>query len=183
MGRERRSRERQLTAEEIALWRSVVAEAKPLDRREPAHRRRLHHPAKPAPAAERPAPPAPRPKTRPKKPPAEARPIDRATRDRLRKGRMTTDGRVDLHGLTAVQAEQRLSAFLRSAQSMGWRAVLVITGRGLDPEGSGRGVIRREAPHWMNRMADVVASYGPADRRHGGDGALYVRIRRKDRVK
>ena len=184
MGRERRIRERQPTQEEIALWRSAVSEAKPLERREPMRRRRA--PAPPPPQTHEPAAkPAPvlQPKPRPKKPPPEAKPIDRATRDRLRKGRMPIDGRIDLHGLTAAQAERRLTTFLRSAQAMGWRAVLVITGRGLDPEGTGRGVIRREAPHWLNRMADVVAGYGAADRRHGGDGAMYVRIRRKDRAR
>ena len=62
------------------------------------------------------------------------------------------------------------------------KAVLVITGRGLDPEGLGRGVLKRETPHWLDALPDVVAGYGAADRKHGGAGALYVRLRRKDKV-
>lgn len=109
-------------------------------------------------------------------------PLDRATANRLKKGRLPIEGRIDLHGMRAAEAQRQLARFLRASQAMGRKAVLVITGQGRDPESQGRGVIKRETPHWLAAMPDVVAGYGAADRRHGGAGALYIRLRRLDKA-
>lgn len=176
-----RRRVRDLTDEEAALFRRAVADAAPLPGREkpgtPAPAPVPRRPRQPPPTAAMPdlAPPAARLQS--------ARPLDRATHARLKKGRLEIEGRLDLHGMTATAARRNLAAFLRSSQAQGRRAVLVITGRGLDPEGLGRGVLKRETPHWLDAMPDTVAGYGEADRRHGGSGALYVRIRRKDKAR
>ena len=178
----RRQRERTATAAEVDLWRRAVAEATPL----PGRVQLAKGATRPrAPMAEniRRAP------MRPLLPQADLSrsaaidPIDRATLARLKKGRLEIEGRLDLHGMKAAQAQQNLSAFLRSSQAMGRRAVLVITGRGLDPEGLGRGILKRETPHWLDAMSDIVAGYAAADQKHGGAGALYVRLRRKDKAK
>lgn len=177
----RRHRERQATEAEVDLWRRAVGEVAPLKGRariampgpRPEHSpmaadRRVEAARTALPHSSRPAPPLP---------------IDRPTAQRLKNGRMPIDGRIDLHGMTANEARLNLSAFLRASQAMGRRAVLVITGRGLDPDRRGRGVLKREAPQWFSSMSDIVAGYSEADRRHGGAGAFYVRIRRKDKAK
>ncbi len=181
----RRQRERRATEAEVDLWRRAVAEAKPLPGRKAPPPPAAVDGVRPAPAAR----PARRPPT---DPPALAspivpnsplaRPLDRATHTRLRRGRLPIEGRIDLHGMTAAEARRNLATFLRASQAMGHRAVLVITGRGRDPDRLGRGVLKREAPHWLDGMKDIVAGYGQADRRHGGDGALYVQLRRKDKA-
>ena len=172
-----RRRKRDVTDDEAALWRQAIADAAPLPGRRTLAR--PHHRT-----------PEPRPRPRHEDVPSLAPagkapamdPIDRATYARLKKGRLPIDARIDLHGMTAAAAQRNLTAFLRSSQALGRRAVLVITGRGLDPENVGRGVLKRETPGWLAALPDVVAGYGEADRRHGGAGALYVRIRRKDKA-
>jgi len=185
----RRRHERATTEAEAELWRRAVADAAPLRgaarvplssprRTEPAHEHKLNHVHRAATTVPH---IASEPSTLSTGKPA-SKPLDRATLARLKKGRMPIEGRIDLHGMTAAAAERNLAAFLRSSQAAGKRAVLVITGRGLDPQNLGRGVLKRETPHWLNRHPDIVAGYNEADRRHGGAGALYVRLRRKDKA-
>ena len=112
----------------------------------------------------------------------KTQPIDRNTLTRLKKGRIEIEGRLDLHGLSASQAEQALHRFLLSSHTIGRKAVLVITGRGLNPDTNGPGILKRETPLWLDKMPEIVSSYAQADRRHGGEGALYVRLRRKKRA-
>lgn len=116
--------------------------------------------------------------------------LDRRTEQRLRRGQATVDGRIDLHGMTQRAAHSALRAFLHSAQQRGWRLVLVITGKGA-PEGESsgkpgqapRGVLRRQVPHWLSApdLRPLVVGYREAHIRHGGGGALYVRLRRPSR--
>ena len=84
--------------------------------------------------------------------------------------------RIDLHGYGRFQAQDALTAFLLGAQARGYRSVLVITGQGR----RGGGVIRASVHEWLTGPAlrGVVSGFAPAARRHGGDGALYVTIRR-----
>lgn len=99
--------------------------------------------------------------------------------DRLRKGQMRPEDRLDLHGMTADRALSALSGFLASAQLGGKRCVLIITGKGSLKNGGG--VIRRELPLWLNapgNRARVLGFAGarPAD---GGGGAFYVLLKRR----
>lgn len=187
-----RRRRRALSAEEQSLWAHVVRAVTPL------------HPDRPplAPPQERAAPPAPEaPPVPPPHPvrhvpapqPAPApRPalalLEPKARRRLVRGQ-EVDARLDLHGLTQAAAHRRLRLFLLEAQALGYGLVLVITGKG-DPEslmshgpafGEGRGVLKRAVPLWLAEpdMRAVVIGFEEAGRRHGGAGALYVRIRRR----
>tara|TARA_R110000787_G_scaffold20590_18_gene61277 strand:- start:237 stop:830 length:594 start_codon:yes stop_codon:yes gene_type:complete len=105
--------------------------------------------------------------------------LDRRTMDRLRKGRLRPEARIDLHGMTAQAAHGALGGFLASAQAAGKRCVLVITGKGSLKDGGG--VLRRELPIWLNandNRARVIgfAQAQPAD---GGGGAFYVLLKRR----
>ena len=123
-------------------------------------------------------------------PPIKATPtpavgIDRRTRTRLARGTRQIDARIDLHGLTQSLAHQRLLRFLEEAQSGGAKLVLVITGKGKPLDvvtiGEERGVLRRAVPGWLSgtEFRHLVAGFDEAGRRHGGGGALYVRIKRR----
>ncbi len=103
--------------------------------------------------------------------------IDKATRRRLTQGQMVIEARLDLHGSTALQAERRLAGFIDSAASQGQRCVLVITGKGEN----GTGVLRRLVPHWLKSppLAQRVLAISTARPGDGGDGALYVLLRRR----
>ncbi len=142
---------------------------------------------KPPPAAAGPAPAPPR-QGKPKAPPPVSPPLgglDRRMRTRLGRGSLGIDARIDLHGMTQDAAHRRLLHFLEGARADGARIVLVITGKG-GPDGSGgdgggRGILRRAVPAWLASPAfrRHVSGYESAGRRHGGEGALYVRLRRK----
>ncbi|MBO0663486.1 Smr/MutS family protein [Jiella sp. MQZ9-1] len=109
---------------------------------------------------------------------ASQHPIERPTRRKIAKGRIAIEARIDLHEMTQTAAYAALSGFLAQAQAMGLRHVLVITGRGM-PGGS-RGILRRVVPQWFASalFRPLVSGFDRAERHHGGDGALYVRVRR-----
>lgn len=96
---------------------------------------------------------------------------------RLSRERDPIEARIDLHGFGRFQAQDALTAFLMGAQARGYRSVLVITGQG---RRGGTGVIRASVHEWLQAPAlrGVISGFAPAARRHGGDGALYVTIRR-----
>jgi DNA-nicking Smr family endonuclease len=96
---------------------------------------------------------------------------------RLSRERDPIEARIDLHGYGRFQAQDALTAFLMGAQARGYRSVLVITGQG---RRGGTGVIRGSVHEWLTGPAlrGVVSGFAPAARHHGGDGALYVTIRR-----
>ncbi|MCB1501814.1 MAG: Smr/MutS family protein [Bauldia sp.] len=132
--------------------------------------------APPAPVA-----PPPAPKRAPPVPTVAA--LDHRTRMRLSRGTVAIDARIDLHGMTQDAAYRRLHRFLETARADGARMVLVITGKGGPAEpgshGTGRGVLRRAVPEWLRSPAytPLVSGYHSAGPRHGGEGALYVRLR------
>ena len=106
----------------------------------------------------------------------------------IRRGRVTIDARIDLHGMTQTRAHETLVRFLQRSAAQRHRCVLVITGKGgrrtedEDPYANfGAGVLRVQLPHWLEapEVAPLVISSGPAAPQHGGDGARYVMLRRK----
>jgi len=177
-------RKRSLSEEERALWESVAKQTKPL--------RKRHRAAKPpglpdaeTPAAARPAaaPRPPQPVKIPSPPKPEApplAPIGRRERSQLSRGRKEIDARLDLHGMTQTRAHRALSAFLQRAQGDGLTFVLIITGKGKMGAESERGVLRRQVPQWLGlpEFRSLVVGFEEAHIGHGGEGALYVRIRR-----
>ena len=100
--------------------------------------------------------------------------IDGRTQKRLFRGEVLVDKRVDLHGLTTVNAESNLEQFIKIASYDGCRCVLVITGKGA-------GVLRRHVPNWLKQppLAPHVLALAEARPKDGGGGALYVLLRRK----
>lgn len=107
--------------------------------------------------------------------------LDLPTRKKLSKGRVPIEGTVDLHGLTQSEAHALLLSFLHRAYADGRRYVLVITGKG-ESYGSD-GVLRRAVPAWFATppFRALVSGQEAAGRRHGGAGAIYVRLRRREK--
>ena len=113
--------------------------------------------------------------------------INGATQDRLRRGLMEPDARIDLHGMTQASAHRVLFTWLAAAHARGNRLVLVVTGKG-NPKNdenapwmtSAHGVLKQMVPRWLNEpeLAALIAHVSPAHAKHGGDGALYVYLRK-----
>jgi DNA-nicking Smr family endonuclease len=189
----RPSRLRRLSDEEIDLW---IAVAKSVSRRKGAKlpsARKIEPPpqaaaAPPNAAPKRHATPAPAAKA-PSAPPLA--PLEKRLKKQLARGRSAIDQAIDLHGMTQAQAHQALRGFLVFAQAQGDRLVLVVTGKGA-PKGGGAdasrfdepGVLRRIVPHWLHapELRAIVIGFEEAGRAHGGSGALYVRLRRSERM-
>jgi DNA-nicking Smr family endonuclease len=156
---------RGLRPDEAALWSHVATTVHPLGAR------RLPGLAIPPPAS------APPPSAPGSSDAGAPKPIEPGRARRLHRGRDQVGASLDLHGLTQDEARIRLTRFLAQAQAEGSRAVVVITGRGL----RGDGVLRRRAPEWLAEphLREVVAGVAEAHPRHGGEGALYVALKRR----
>ncbi len=178
-------RKRALSDEERALWERMAKEIKPLRKKprsgktEPASVE-----AETTAAAKAGTPPnslAPAkmpPATRPIAPPLA--PLGRRERAQLSRGRKQIDARLDLHGMTQTRAHRALFGFLQRAHNDGLTFVLVITGKGRAGDDPERGVLRRQVPQWLSlpEFRALVVGFEEAHIGHGGEGALYVRIRR-----
>jgi DNA-nicking Smr family endonuclease len=172
------SRSRRLSEGERVLWREITRGIQPLrplaieDIEAESDTR-----GSPTPVA---APPRPA-KSPPQKPKTdslpELTPLGRRAKQRVARGRDTIDGRLDLHGLTQAEAHGVLLRFLQAAQARGAKLVIVITGKGRGGEG---GVLKRQVPMWLAlpEFRSLVVGIEEAHQRHGGEGALYLRVRR-----
>lgn len=179
----RSRRGRTLSEADLALWRQVARSVKPLPGRASIE---------PEPVAVAAAPVA-EPKLAgpsglaPSKPavatPPPLAPLENRLRTQLRRGQQGVDAVIDLHGMRQDEAHLALRAFLHREQGRGTRLALVVTGKGAASTslfGDERGVLRRVVPHWL-RLPDLrplVVGFEEAQARHGGSGALYVRLRR-----
>jgi len=172
---------RGLSAQEQKLWSDVTRLVAPLRRpplpADPAPSTALGKTKpKPSRAAARAGAPAARPT-------ASLEAFDRRLKQRLARGTEAIEACVDLHGKTQSEAYAALFSFLRKAQSDGARFVLVITGKGGNAreDGSERGVLKRQVPQWLRlpEFRRYVLGFEDAHHRHGGAGALYLRIRRQ----
>ena len=179
-------RRRGLSYEDRVLWTHVTKQIKPLqadalisadDSAEEArevsppkkHPPKFSKPAAAAKTAAAPLPPKPR--------PPELAPLTRRMKRSVARGKEAIDARLDLHGLTQSEAHAALLRFLRNANGHDARLVLVITGKG---RGGEMGVLRRQVPQWLGlpEFRSLVVGFEDAHVAHGGEGALYVRVRR-----
>jgi len=197
-----------LNDEDRTIWKQVSDTTEPLKKR-PELQQRPKSPKKSGPIQKPSQPHKPI-----KKPPAPSTPsytptrrtaltaapplgVDKNMKRKLGRGQMDIDARLDLHGKTKAAAHQILKSFLLTAQSRGYRTILVITGKG--EQGLARhtlhsfdvihtperaGVLMRSVPQWLSEpdLRDLVVGYQPAHPKHGGGGALYVRLRRNRQV-
>jgi DNA-nicking Smr family endonuclease len=179
-------RKRSLSEEEQALWESVAKQIKPLRKKPRAAKRQAVATEADVPATAKPNTPArplspakPQRATRPQAPPLA--PLGRRERSQLSRGRKEIDARLDLHGMTQTRAHRALLSFLQRASSDGLTFVLVITGKGRATGAQfERGVLRRQVPEWLSlpEFRALVVGFEEAHIGHGGEGALYVRVRR-----
>ena len=172
---------RRLSSDERVLWKGVTRSIAPLRKVSEAET-----------DDELPAPPTPRPRARPAPmpaavaaPPKPATPplatLGRKTKKRIARGAHAIDGRLDLHGMTQAEAHDALFGFLRAKQARGSKVVLVITGKGArGGDSGGRGVLNRMVPLWLRlpEFRGLILGFENAAISHGGEGALYVSLRK-----
>jgi DNA-nicking Smr family endonuclease len=198
------ARKRKLSTEEAELWRKVARSVRPLSAErfrklqdedpsapsvvgsKPVGKATVKKPAQTLPIKPRPIPTA-RAAVKPR-----PQPVNRGGEKKLRKGGVSIDARIDLHGMYQTQALATLTRFLVEAAARGHRTVLVITGKGTQLEKGGQslapwerreapGVIKRKLPEWLGypQLSQLVSGYAQSHAKHGGEGAYYVTLRRK----
>ena len=130
---------------------------------------------------------APKAPAKKKSGPAVPSGVNGATEDRLRRGMLEPDAKLDLHGMTEAAAYRALAKFLTGARQRGNRLILVVTGNGNPRKEesaswmtSPHGVLKQMVPRWLKEpeLAAMIASTKTAHVRHGGGGALYVYLRK-----
>ncbi len=161
---------RKTTDEERILFRETIAEARPLAPILTAGLMALPKRKVPAPAG--------------------VSGLDGRTDERLRRGLIEPDARLDLHGFTERDAHHALLLFLRTAQMRRHKLVLVVTGKGarvaadapfdMELNYRSRGILKSVVPRWLREpsFAGIVAGTRLAHNKHGGEGALYVYLRK-----
>lgn len=168
------------------LWRRVAEQVTPLKRRgrvptpvgPPVPPARRDPDMRPAQRMPRPVEPPPR--VAPDLRPGHAPGLDSSTHDKLKRGQLPIQGKLDLHGMDRVKAHRALGRYLENAAAQGKRLVLVVTGKGGTKPGE-PGVLKSEVPRWLNEAAlrPMILAFTPAQARHGGAGALYVYLKRR----
>jgi len=211
----RRGRLRAVSDEEQRLWLQAMRDASPLPPTKPSRRRKQTPlksaelssppdilPIHPAALSSQPVPASPLPKqpASPVKPARHAPPpltgIDRRLSQKLGRGQVEYDAKLDLHGHSREGAYVALRRFLTDARRAGLRCVLVVTGKGDHPFArhtlhstrhydtpERQGILRSALPQWLEEaeLRALVSGFQPAHPKHGGGGAFYVLLRRKQR--
>ncbi|HSV28888.1 MAG TPA: Smr/MutS family protein [Candidatus Omnitrophota bacterium] len=177
-----RPRRRAVTPDEARIWKSVVKDVAPLAGRAIDEPEAEAVAAAPPPELPPIRMPEPSPPPRPRAPLPELGHgavigLDKRTAERMKGGDMAIDGRIDLHGMTQDAAHGALLSFVARSYDSGRRCVLVITGKGRE----GSGVLRAQVPRWLNQspLRERILSFSYARPQHGGEGALYVLIKRR----
>ncbi len=194
----------ELSAEERALWEHAARTLKPLKGKPRVHAAQAKEAPSAAPGAYEKAN-TPRSAGAPPRVPAQTAALpsappplaglDRRKARKISTGKVEIEGRIDLHGMRQAEAHAALRRFLMRAHADGRRWVLVITGKGAslrrgeeDAELTAvredeRGVLKRNVPRWLEEpeLRAIVVGFTTAAIRHGGEGAIYVQLRRRDR--
>lgn len=172
-----------------SLWHEVAQTVKPLRRRKTAAKSTKASVTLPDPGT---AKPVPKRKTaslapsRPRLPPpastlavGETTAVDRRLGERLKRGQLVIDAKLDLHGHVYESGAREVADFVMAAYDRGFRMVLIVTGKG--SQSGGEGILRQSLPRWLNTPAlrERVLAFSAAQPRHGGTGAFYVLLKRK----
>jgi len=178
---------------DAALWHRIAESIEPLPRRAkrkavkaevaakpPAEKiataTKLPKPAK-APVAVKKIPPLPELSQ------GRAPGLDASSHEKLKRGRMKIEGRIDLHGYTLEAGHKALAEFIQRAYERELRTIIVITGKGAGKgrDGEERATLRHSVPRWLNEPAlrKRILAFSQAQPQHGGSGALYVLLKRR----
>jgi DNA-nicking Smr family endonuclease len=170
--------------QDAALWDQIKGSVKPL--KNPQNRAK-QHPDAPIiveKAIKRLKKPANRPKMLVQPPaqvpkaselnPGETQGMDKRSGDRLRRGKMKIDRRLDLHGMSRIEAHHALGQCISDSAQAGKRCVLVITGKG-------SGILRTGVACWLNEasLRPHILAFSEAQPKDGGSGAFYVYLKKR----
>ena len=100
---------------------------------------------------------------------------------KYRLGKYSIDGRLDLHRRTVVEARQEVFSFISEATDCDARCLLILHGKG-ERNVNQQAKLKSYAAKWLKEIPQVMA-YHSAQKHHGGTGALYVLLKKSERLK
>jgi len=161
---------------DVKAWRKT--EPEPEETQVPPAQQKIEPARRPRTA--RPAPVAVPETAKPVLTPGAVIGVDRRLADRLKRGRLPIDATLDLHGLTQSEAHAAVQGFVGRSAERGRRTLLIVTGKG---RRDGAGVLKSALPRWLNEapLRDDILALAEARPEHGGSGAFYVLLRRRNR--
>ncbi|MGH8274288.1 MAG: Smr/MutS family protein [Gammaproteobacteria bacterium] len=95
---------------------------------------------------------------------------------RLRRGQISVEAVLDLHGMTLAEAREEFARFLVNARARDLTCVRIIHGKGFRSGRRGP-VLKRAVARWLSDRHEVLA-YASARPMDGGTGAVYVLLRK-----
>lgn len=101
--------------------------------------------------------------------------VGQRTLRRLARGSYSVQAELDLHGLTASEAEVAMRRFISNCLQDQLRCVRIVHGKG---RGSGHAgpVLKTKVNRWLRRWREVLA-FASARQVDGGTGAVYVLLK------
>lgn len=118
--------------------------------------------------------------------------IDRKTLKKVKNGQINPEAFLDLHGMNVETAYQKVKEFLSECSERNKRLILIITGKGKRKEQEESfwmeysiGVLKKTVPNWLREKDNnsLILGYTTAHKKHGGEGALYIYLRRNRNYK
>lgn len=112
--------------------------------------------------------------------------IDRRTAQKFTRGEFKIERRLDLHGYTEKEAYDKVFEFVKTSYLQNCRCILIITGKGSlhreedDDIFASRGILKDQVPNWLNsdELRPLILSFSYSKPADGGEGALYILLRR-----
>ncbi len=117
--------------------------------------------------------------------------IDRSTLKKFSKEEFPVEAVLDLHGKTEKNAFELVRNFITNAYMQNKRCIMIITGKGNyhkeqeEDIFAVRGILKNSVPNWLNtpELRPLILSYRHPSEARGGNGALYILLRRRRNTK
>lgn len=110
--------------------------------------------------------------------------IDNSTLHKFKREEFKVEAVLDLHGMNENKAFDAVENFVAKCYNHGLRCIVIVTGKGLKHNEEDifaqKGILRKSVPQWLNlpHLRAAILIYKHSSAKLGGDGALYILLRR-----
>ena len=107
--------------------------------------------------------------------------LDSKTKRKLNRNKLNVDAFVDLHGKTEIQAYEMIKNFIKNCYLNELKSVIIVTGKGINSQGK----LKLKTPLWLKsgELSKFLVGFENMPNNKGGDGALFVKLKNKNKYK
>ena len=107
--------------------------------------------------------------------------LDSKTKRKLNSNKLNVDAFVDLHGKTEIQAYEIIKNFIKNCYLNELKSVIIVTGKGINSQGK----LKLKTPLWLKsgELSKFLVGFENMPNNKGGDGALFVKLKNKNKYK